>query len=354
MTTRDDLARTTLGVFFMVGLAAAALWIFAPFIPALVWATMIVVATWPLMIAIQNRLWQRRWLAVAGMTLALLLVLIVPLSVAVTVVVSHVDDIGDWARQIPNLKLPAAPEWLATLPFAGPKLAARWSELAAAEPEAVARAIEPYARTSARWLLQQIGSVGLVVVQFLLTVILCAILYANGEQAAAGVRAFFRRLAGAHGENVVTLAGQAIRGVALGVIVTALVQSVLGGLGFMVAGVPFWGFLTAIMFLLAVAQIGPGPVLVGGVIWAYWTSDSVWMPTALLVWSIFVGALDNILRPILIKRGGDLPLLIVFAGVIGGLLTLGLIGIFVGPVVLAVTYTLLEAWIDDGLGKAEG
>jgi len=86
-------------------------------------------------------------------------------------------------------------------------------------------------------------------------------------------------------------------------------------------------------------------VLIGTVVWVYWTSDSAWIPTALLVWSLFVGSIDNFLRPFLIQRAGDLPLLMVFAGVVGGLISFGLVGIFLGPVVLAVVYTLLKAWI---------
>jgi predicted PurR-regulated permease PerM len=150
-----------------------------------------------------------------------------------------------------------------------------------------------------------------------------------------------------HGEKVVLLAGNAIRSVALGVVLTALIQSALGGIGLFVAGVPFAGLLTISMFVLAVAQIGPAPVLIGALIWMYSTSDSAWAPAALLVWFLFVSVIDNVLRPILIQRSGDLPLTIVFAGVIGGLLTLGLIGIFLGPVVLAVAHTLLKAWVTE-------
>ena len=142
------------------------------------------------------------------------------------------------------------------------------------------------------------------------------------------------------------LAARAIRGVALGVVVTALAQALLGGVGLAVAGVPFAGVLTAVMLMLCLAQIGPGLVLIPATIWLYWTGDNLW-GTLLLVWSLFVVTLDNFLRPFLIKQGADLPLLLIFAGVIGGLLSLGLLGIFVGPVVLAVSYTLLEAWINE-------
>ena len=148
------------------------------------------------------------------------------------------------------------------------------------------------------------------------------------------------------------LAGKAIRGVALGVGLTAVVQSMLGGIGLAVTGVPAAAVLTAVMLLLCIAQLGPVLVLIPAVIWLYWSGQNLW-GTVLLVWSILVGSLDNFLRPILIKKGADLPLLLIFAGVIGGLLGFGLIGIFVGPVVLAVTYTLFEAWIEDALGKEE-
>ena len=186
----------------------------------------------------------------------------------------------------------------------------------------------------------------MLVVQFLLTIVITAVLYANGESAAAGVRRFGQRLAGARGEQSIKLAGGAIRGVALGVVVTALAQSLLGGLGLAVAGVPFAGVFTMAMIMLCLAQVGPLVVLVPAVIWMYWTGDNAW-GTALLVWSIFVGTLDNFLRPFLIKKGADLPLLLIFAGVIGGLVSFGLLGIFVGPVVLAVTYRLLESWVNE-------
>ena len=156
-------------------------------------------------------------------------------------------------------------------------------------------------------------------------------------------RRFGTRLAGERGESVLRLAGQAIRGVALGVVVTAIVQSVLGGLGLLIAGVPFVPLLTAVMFILCIAQVGPFFVLAPSVIWVFYTGR-IGFGIFLLVWTLVVGTLDNVLRPILIRRGADLPLLLVFAGVLGGLFAFGLIGIFVGPVILAVTYTLAENW----------
>ena len=172
-------------------------------------------------------------------------------------------------------------------------------------------------------------------------------IYGHGEEAASLVRRFARRLAGTRGEDTVKLAGDAIRGVALGVGVTAAVQAVLGGVVLALSGVPFAGLLTALMFMFCIAQIGVLPVMVPAAIWAFWSGATGW-GIFLAVATVVIATLDNILRPMLIRMGADLPLLLIFAGVIGGLLSFGLLGIFVGPVVLAVGYTLLEAWLADG------
>jgi predicted PurR-regulated permease PerM len=342
--TRRDLTRTTFAVLFMVGLIGACFWILRPFIPAMIWSTMIVVATWSLMLQIQAKLWGRRWLAVVVMTGALVLAFVVPFSLAIGTVVENADEIASWVRSISSAQLPDLPAWAKTLPFVGLKLAELWNELVTTGPGALTSKLEPYAKGIAAWFVLEVGSFGMLALQFLLTLVISAGLFAYGEKAATGIRLFFHRLAGERGEEVVKLAGQAIRGVAFGVVVTAIVQSLLGGVGLFVVGIPFAGLLTALMFILAVAQIGAAPILFCAVAWMYWQGDTAWA-TGLLVWSIFVASMDNVLRPILIQRGGDLPLLLVFSGVIGGLVAFGLVGIFVGPIVLAVSYRLVEAWV---------
>jgi predicted PurR-regulated permease PerM len=235
---------------------------------------------------------------------------------------------------------------VAGLPVVGAKLQGFWLQIAANGIHDYAARLAPYAGTGTRWLIAEAGNFGLLLLQFLLIVVIAAVMYAGGESAAGWLKRFGRRLAGERGESAVVLAGMAIRGVALGVVVTALAQSLLGGIGLALAGVPMAAVLTTLMFILCIAQLGPGLVLIPAVIWVFWSGDSGW-GTFLLVWSLAVVSMDNILRPYLIKKGADLPLLLIFAGVIGGMLTLGLVGIFVGPVVLAVTYTLLDAWVDD-------
>ena len=341
---RNDLPRVTFAVLIIVGLIAASFWILRPFLPALLWSAMIVVATWPLMLSAQRRLWNKRWLAVTVMTGALLLAFVVPFTLAITTLVDNADEIASWVRSVRTAQLPALPEWVKSLPLVGGKIDATYREIATYGPEELTARVEPYAKMAAAWFVSEVGSFGLMALTFLLTLIVSAILYANGESAVAGLRMFFKRIAGVRGEEVVELSGQAIRGVAFGVVVTALVQSLMGAIGLAVAGIPLVGLLTAIMFILAVAQIGAAPIIFAAAAWLWWQDSTGWA-IALAVWAIIVGSMDNILRPILIRRGGHLPLLLVFSGVIGGLVAFGLVGIFVGPLVLAVAYRLLEAWV---------
>jgi predicted PurR-regulated permease PerM len=305
---------------------------------------MIVVATWPMLRRVERLCGGHRAPAVAVMSLGLLAILIVPLGVALQALLGHVDELAVLLARLPEMQLPAAPEWLNRVPLVGERVQAAWNRLVDEGFADVLTQAQPYLRTAAAWLAKQAGSFALLLVQFGLIVVLTAVLYAGGESWAAWIRGFARRLADEQGDRMILLAGQAIRGVALGVVVTALVQSILGGIGLVIVGVPFAGVLTAIMFALCIVQLGPFLVLIGATIWAYTTLGSGW-GTFLLVWTMVVGTMDNFLRPLLIRRGADLPLLLIFAGVIGGLIAFGVVGIFVGPVVLAVAYTLLDSWI---------
>lgn len=351
-----DLLRTMLAVLFIATTIIASLWILQPFLPALIWSTLIVVSTWPVMLAAQKRLWGKRSLAVMVMTAAMLLILIVPIALAVLTIIEYADNVASGLKIAANARVPAPPGWVEQVPLVGPKLAAEWQAIAALSPDQLHALVAPYAKDAARWILSKGGSFAAFFLHLLLTVVISVVLYSKGDAAADGVLAFARRLAGPRGDRTVTLAGQAIRAVALGVVVTAVAQAALGGIGLAVAGVPLASFLTALMFVLAVAQIGAAPVLALAVAWLYLTGDT-WTATAFLAWALFVSAIDNVLRPLLIKRGADLPLMLIFAGVIGGLLAFGIVGLFVGPVVLAIAYTELAAWVNEvksnGNGRAE-
>lgn len=345
-----DLLRNTLGVLFIGALLLASSWILLPFLAGFIWAAMIVVATWPLMRRVELWCGGRRTPAVAVMTLAMLVVFLIPLGLAISVMAEHAGEVTAWVHGLAGRSFPDPPAWLGGVPLVGRQAVAAWEKAQVSGMPALVAHIEPHARDLSRWLIAEVGTFGLVLIHFVLIVIISAVFYAGGETWAEWLKAFGRQLAEERGEEAVVLAGQAIRGVALGVVVTAIIQSALGGLGLLIAGLPVPLLLTAVMFALCIAQIGPLLVFAPCVIWLFASGQTGW-GTFLLVWALVVGFMDNFLRPMLIRRGADLPLLLIIVGVVGGLLAFGLVGLFVGPVVLAVTYTLLDAWVTNRPAK---
>jgi predicted PurR-regulated permease PerM len=342
----NDITRTTLSVLAIGMLIVAAFWIAKPFLLALLWASMIVSATWPILLRLEQILWKSRNLAAVAMTILLALLVVGPLILAVSIIVANTERIVSWLESLSQFTLLPPPEWVVSLPLIGPKLAGMWRESAAAGTAGLAELMAPHAEEIVTWIFRQSGNPGKVVFDFILTVIISGVLYSTGETVAREVLRFAHRLAGERGENVVILAAKSVRGLALGVVVTAVAQSTVAGIGLAIAGVPVVFLLTAVMFVLCLAQLGPSPVLVPAAIWLFWRNETGWA-VFLSIWTILVTPIDNILRPMLIRKSVDLSLFVVLPGVIGGLITLGIIGVFVGPVVLAVAFSLLEAWIHE-------
>ena len=346
MKPTGDVTRLVLLVLFIAMLLVGSLWTLLPFLGGLIWAATVVIATWPLLLKLRART-GRPWLAVLIMTSLTLLAVILPFAFAVSTLldVAHrgPELLGDYFTR----GLGPPPDWLNRIPAVGNQLVAKWQEIAAGGRDALIEASRPYLGAAAQWAVSVTGGIGMVALNILLTVALVAILYAQGEIAARGALAFGYRLGGERGMDVIRLAAQAVRSVALGVVVTALVQSVLAGLALWICGIPAPGVLAALVFVLGIAQLGPLPVMLPAIAWLYWTDQAVW-GTVLLVLAIPIGALDNVLRPILIRRGVQLPMLLIIAGVIGGLIAFGVMGLFVGPVLLAATYTLTKSWVAEG------
>ena len=261
---QNDLTRTTLVVLFIGVLIVGSLWTMLPFLGALIWATTIVVATWPLMLRVQRLVGGKQNLATVVMTSVALAIFIVPFSLAIGALIEGAAQGADLLRTYLTNGLGPPPDWVNKLPWVGAELPMSGGSLPRAAPTCCSKRC---GRMSVRSPLPSCRSpAGLAprLLHFLLTVIIAAILYSNGEVAAEGVLRFFRRFGDRRGEEIVHLAGQSIRGVALGVVVTAIVQSLIAGLGLWVAGVPRPGLLTAVIFVLGIAQLGPLPVLAAG------------------------------------------------------------------------------------------
>lgn len=338
--SNDELIRRLILILALAAIAGVSVWIMAPFLLAMLWAATIAVATWPLLLRLQSLFGGRRWAATAVLTLILVAGFFLPLLLMLGALLEH----AGLARDLLTKGIPAPPEWLNRIPIAGSRIATEWGALAQLDETALRARLEPGLSVASRWLLGSAGSLLRLVGQVLLTSVITAMFYVWGEQAAAGLRAFFRRVGGAGAEALVVLAGSSARGVALGVVVTAVLQALCTGLALALAGVPAAGILGAIALVLCLAQIGPILILIPAVAWLYWSQQTT-TATVLAVVSLGLISMDNVIKPILITRGAKLPLLLVFVGVIGGMLTFGLVGIFVGPVVLAVCWTLLVDWV---------
>lgn len=341
-----DLTSITLAVLLIAALIAANIWIVRPFLPALIWAGMIVVATWSSMLRIEKLLWGSRRLAVVAMLLLFLLLFILPFALAVATIVENADQIVGFFAGLQKQSLPQPPDWLSGVPLIGQRLTYLWQQAVSAHSGELTSRLSPYLGSLTRWFVGQAGNLGLMLLDFLLIMVLAAILYSRGETVAGGICRFARRIAGQRGEASVRLAGRTIPAVAIGVLATAAIQSGISWIGLVIVGMPFASLLTALIFMSTVAQIGPTVILGPCVFWLYWNGNPGW-GTVLLVWTIIVGTIDNFLRPLLIRQRVQLPLLLIFAGVIGGIIAMGIIGIFIGPVLLAVSYTLLMAWIEE-------
>lgn len=339
-----DLPQIVFSLMFIILMIVACFWVVQPFVLGFAWASMVVIATWPLMIKLQGLLWGRRSLAVIAMTLLLILLFVLPVSVLVNSLIDSSGPVIAWASaghiQLPDM------HWLNSIPLVGRKLFSAYHNLVQGGGGALMTKVQPYIGRTSGFLFAQAGHFGRFMMHLGLMLLFSVLLYARGEQVGHGIRHFAFRLASRRGDAAVLLAGQAIRAVALGVVVTALVQGLLGGIGLAISGIPYATVLTVVMILSCLVQLGPLVVLIPAIVWLYWTGDTTW-GTVLLIWSCVVGTLDNVLRPMLIRMGADLPMILILSGVIGGLIAFGMIGLFIGPVVLAVSYRLVSVWVHE-------
>ncbi|MCU0622050.1 MAG: AI-2E family transporter [Gemmatimonadales bacterium] len=347
----DELVRRLIVILGIAAIVAVSTWILAPFLPAVLWAATIAIASWPLLQWVQARLGGRRWAATGALTLALLLGFFVPLILMTHAFASRADDAAALAEELAAHGLPPVPAALERVPLAGPRLAAAWAGLAQLDGPQLRERLEPALRTARHWLLGRAGGLLHLTLQLVLAVIVTALFYARGETAAAGVRAFLRRLGGDTAERLGLDAAGAARAVALGVVVTAVLQAVIAALALSWAGVPGAVLIGGIMLVLCLAQVGPLFVMLPA---AAWLAFARRPGAAVAMLAVLVGLMliDNLLKPLLITRSAKLPLLLVFLGVVGGMLGFGVIGIFVGPVVLGVTWTLMRAWVGGGPATA--
>ena len=317
----------------------------APFFLFLLWAVVLTVALYPAFVWLAARLGGRKVPAAILITLLCLGIVIGPVTV---LVVSLVDTLQAWYHAIADgsLKLPDLPEKLASLPLVGPKIAELW-QLAGEGLEQVFAKIGPTLAPVGGRILSALAALSGSVLFFIVSIILAGCLFVPAPTLAKGAKRFADRIIAPRGAEFVDLAGATIRNVSRGVIGVAVIQGLLTGIILLLFQVPLAGVLTFIALFLCIIQIGPALVIIPTIIWA-WSTWELVPALSFTVLMVPVMLIDNLLKPILMSRGLKVPMLIILIGVLGGTIAYGLIGLFLGPVVLAVFYELVIAWVRAG------
>ncbi|WP_439577100.1 AI-2E family transporter [Elioraea sp.] len=326
-------------------LVVACLIVIAPFAAALLWAAVIVVSVWRPLEWLTARLGGRRGLVGSLLTVTTLAVIVGPAVALGDAAVSAIPELRAMAGDLGAAARTHGPALLAQLPLVGERAAAAWTALVE-DVGPLVDALGALAPEIGGWLARQTLALGVTVLQLLLVALGTGVMYARGPAGAQLVGRLAERIGGAEGTETLDVAVRAIRAVSTGVVGTAAVQAVLAWLGFALAGVPAPFALSIGVLVLGIVQIGPLPVWLPVVVWMFATSDDTLANVLLLIWSAgVVQTVDNVLRPLLISRGARLPLLLMLVGVLGGLISMGLIGVFLGPTILGVGYVLLRRWL---------
>ncbi len=328
----------------LLGLLGASLWVLAPFWSALFWAAVLAFASWPLMRLLTRWLGGREAVAAGLLTCGWIGLVAVPLVLLGFNLADHVRDAMAFIKGLQVEGLPPPPGWLGAVPLIGESLLASWQSLDA-QGAALFAGVRPYLGQVGNWLLARSAQLGGGVLELALSLALVFFFYRDGARLAAFVHSLLDRLIGARAEHYLELVAGTVQRVVNGVIGTAAAQGLLALIGFYIAGVPGALLLGILTFVLSLIPMGPPLVWVPATAWLV-SQGQYGLALFLGAWGFLViSGVDNFLKPYLISRGGNLPLVVVLLGVFGGLLAFGFMGLFLGPTLLAVAYSLLDDWV---------
>jgi predicted PurR-regulated permease PerM len=328
----------------IVVLGLLCLLVLRPFVSAALWAVILCFTTWPLFLRLEGLLAGRRTLSALIATLLLAAVIAVPVLILGATLTDNVSSLIKAGQKLILEGPPSPPDWVANIPLVGSRIADYWNylnESSAVRLQELARLL-PAAKTVALW-----GGSALAtgVFQIALSLLIAFFFYRDGQAAANQLHTAFHRIAGERGDPLLELAGATIRAVVYGVLGTALLQGVVAAIGFAIAGVPGSVSLGFATFVLSFLPGGPLIVAAPAAFWLYREGSTGWA-VFILAWGLMVGMLDNVVKPLLISRGGSTPMILVMLGVLGGALAFGVIGMFLGPTLVALGYSLLEQWAE--------
>lgn len=336
--------RQALGILVIAALVAACFVVAEPFLTAVMWAIILAVSAWPGFVRLSRALGNRRRPAAFIFVIIGIVILILPLVLAGMSAARRAPAVMQSIEHVEQNGVPGPPDAVARLPLVGPRLHDIWAGLSAQGSEVLAQ-YQGEISAAARWLLLRAGSFGLTVLQFALAIIIAGLLLVRANRATALLRAFVGRIGGPAALDLLPLAEHTIRAVSFGVVGTSLVEGVLSAIGFTIAGTPGPILLGCATFLICLLQAGPGFVFLPAAAWVWWRGEPGWAAFILAWHLVLVLPVEMFGKPVFVSRDTGLPMLLIFVGVLGGVLAFGFIGIFVGATVLAVSYRLLLRWL---------
>ncbi|MEA5532971.1 AI-2E family transporter [Crocosphaera sp. XPORK-15E] len=343
MENRFNVLDLIIKLFFIGLLFVWCFILLRPFIEIILWGIILAIAIFPLFLWLKARLGGQGKLSGTILALMGVAVIIGPVSVMATVFVSNVDTFAN-SLGAGKFSVPPPPEGVATWPFIGQWVNNIWQS-ASVNLGAVLSRFQPQIEALAKNLIFLAANIGLVLLKFIVSIILAGLLMINAEGLNRRLSQIVLRLTPKQGQGFLQLATATIRGVTRGIIGVAILQSLLIGLGLIVAQIPFAGLLTLLCLILAIVQIGPGLVVFPTIIFA-WSTMGTMSALLFTLWMIPTTLVDNILKPILMAQGLPVPTVIILIGVLGGTLAHGILGLFIGPVILSLGYELIMAWVN--------
>jgi predicted PurR-regulated permease PerM len=324
-------------------LAAGCLAVLRPFMSAILWAAVLAYTTWPLLLRMDGWMRGRRSLAAFTMTAIVALVLVLPFVVAGITLAENVSRMENLLRFIQGGLPIETPEWVRRLPWIGPTIERAWPGFAQDTGE-ISKALKAAGVWFGKWLLTHSLDFGKGVMQLALSVVIVFVFYRDGDRMTVRINAGAHRIAGDVSQHLLSVAGSTVRSVVYGIIGTALAQAIMAAIGFWMAGVPSPFLLGLLTFILALIPGGPPFVWIPATLWLFYAGEPGW-GVFMAAWGLLViSGIDNLVRPYLISRGSNLPFIIILLGALGGVFTFGFIGLFLGPVLLAVGYALVRAF----------
>lgn len=332
----------------IVVLGFLCLLVLRPFISAALWAVILCFTTWPLFLRLEVLLGGRRTLAALIATLLLAAIIIVPVAILGASLTDNVSSLIKAAQKLILEGPPSPPDWVAGIPLVGSHIADYWkylNESSSIRLQELARLL-PAAKTI---ILFGGGALAAGVFEIALSLLIAFFFYRDGHAAANQLHAALHRIAGESGDRLIELAGATIRAVVYGVLGTALLQGVVAAIGFAIAAVPGAVSLGFATFVMSFLPGGPLIVAAPAAFWLYREGSTGWA-VFIVAWGLMVGMLDNVVKPLLISRGGSTPMILVMLGVLGGALAFGVIGMFLGPTLVALSYSLFEQWAESASG----